>query len=276
MQRLGERHQPECRFLAGLLPAPLRPARHDCVLGAGRVLLITPRVAQKRSHLPHRGRHRALVERRPCCCRRGVRCRRGLRRCRRGHRCQRGQRGPQRQGSELRGPQRQGSPEPRGPHEVCRAEVRVVGEVRSEQLVGGQAPQELGGAFERGVGIAAADERRDRRRLFRLSAAPAQAPQAVVEAATIVGRGEGGTQEEGCARGHICPVVEVVDSLDPACDVEPSEKHAEAQERETEHGPQPPQGGAWLHGAIAAAALRGDERAGDGEEQCGTQEAKEA
>jgi hypothetical protein len=41
------------------------------------------------------------------------------------------------------------------------------------KLAGGQAPEELRGAFERGVGIAAADERRDRRRLLSLGAAPA-------------------------------------------------------------------------------------------------------
>ena len=51
--------------------------------------------------------------------------------------------------------------------------------------------------IERGVGIAAADERRDRRRLFRLGAAPAQAPQAAVGAATVAGRGEGTTAVNG-------------------------------------------------------------------------------
>ncbi len=54
VQRLGERHQPECRLRAGRLLAPPRPARHDRVLGAGRLLLITPRVAQKGGHLSHR------------------------------------------------------------------------------------------------------------------------------------------------------------------------------------------------------------------------------
>ena len=51
------------------------------------------------------------------------------------------------------------------------------------QPAGGQATEELCGAVERGVGIAAADERRDRRRLLRLGAAPAQAPEAAVDAA---------------------------------------------------------------------------------------------
>eukprot|EP00964_Phaeocystis_antarctica_P004553 scaffold2459_cov72-Phaeocystis_antarctica.AAC.5 len=175
-ERLGERHQPECRLLAGCLLAPLRPARHDRVLGAGRLLLITPRVAQKGGHLPHRRRLRARVECRPCWWR-----------------------------------------------------SRVVGEVRGVQPAGGQAAEELRGAFERGVGIAAADERRDRRRLLHLGAAPAQAPQAAVDAATIAGRGEDGTQEEGDAQGRKCPVIDVVASLDVVCDVEPSGEHAETQ-----------------------------------------------
>eukprot|EP00964_Phaeocystis_antarctica_P114477 scaffold78438_cov72-Phaeocystis_antarctica.AAC.2 len=38
-------NQPECRFLAGLLPAPLCLARYDRVLGAGRLFLITPKMA---------------------------------------------------------------------------------------------------------------------------------------------------------------------------------------------------------------------------------------
>eukprot|EP00964_Phaeocystis_antarctica_P035518 scaffold20284_cov74-Phaeocystis_antarctica.AAC.2 len=64
--RVGERHQPECRLLARRFLALLRPARHDRVLGARRLLLITPRVAQKGGHLPHRRRLRARVEPRPC------------------------------------------------------------------------------------------------------------------------------------------------------------------------------------------------------------------
>eukprot|EP00964_Phaeocystis_antarctica_P034433 scaffold19583_cov62-Phaeocystis_antarctica.AAC.3 len=61
--RVSERHQPECRLFAGRLLAPLRPARHDRVLGAGCLLLITPRMAQKGGHFPHRRRLGALVER---------------------------------------------------------------------------------------------------------------------------------------------------------------------------------------------------------------------
>eukprot|EP00964_Phaeocystis_antarctica_P048098 scaffold27847_cov65-Phaeocystis_antarctica.AAC.2 len=186
VQRLGERHQPECRLNAGRPLAPLRPARHGRVLGAGRLLLITPRVAQKGGHFPHRRRLRARVERRPCWWR-----------------------------------------------------SRLIGEVRGVQPASGQATEEFRGAFERGVGIAATDERRDRRRLLRLGAAPAQAPQAVVDAATVAG----------------------------LCDADCSVEHAVTQEEEAAHGPQPPQGGAGLHGAIAAAAQRGDERAGGGEEQ---------
>eukprot|EP00964_Phaeocystis_antarctica_P057649 scaffold34127_cov77-Phaeocystis_antarctica.AAC.3 len=210
----GERHQPEGRLFAGHLLAPLRPARHDRVLGAGRLALISPRVAQKGGHLPHRRRHRARAERRP-----------------------------------------------------CRWRSRVVGEVRGEQPAGGQAPEELRGAIERGVGIAATDERRDRRRLLRLGAAPAQAPQAAVDAATVAGRGEGGTQEEGGAQGRSRPVIDVVATLDVVCDAEPSFEHAQTQEEEAIHRPHPSQGGTGLHGAIAAAAQRGGERAGGGEEQ---------
>eukprot|EP00964_Phaeocystis_antarctica_P009393 scaffold5085_cov73-Phaeocystis_antarctica.AAC.3 len=222
IESVGERHQPESRLFAGRFLTPLRPARNGRVLGAGRLLLITPRVAQKGGHLTHRRRLRALVERRP-----------------------------------------------------CRWRSRVVGEVRGVQPAGGQAAKELRGAFERGVGIAAADERRDRRRLFRLGAAPAQAPQAAVEAATIAGRGEGGTQEPGDADGRICPVIKVVAcSLDVGCDVVPSGEHAKTQEEEADHGPQPPQGGAGLHGAVAAAAQRGGERGGDSEVQRGNWEAK--
>eukprot|EP00964_Phaeocystis_antarctica_P040254 scaffold23007_cov60-Phaeocystis_antarctica.AAC.12 len=211
---LGERHQPESRLLARRLLAPLRPARHGRVLGARRLLLITPRVAQKGGHFPHRRRLRARVERRPCWWR-----------------------------------------------------SRVVGEVRGVQPAGGQAAEELRGTFEGGVGVAAADERRDRRRLFRLGASPAQAPQAAVGAATVAGRGESGDQEAGDAGGRRCPVIVVDASLDVVCDAEPSEEHAENQEEEADHGPQPPQGGAGLHGAIAAAAQRGGERAGRGEVQ---------
>ena len=72
------------------------------------------------------------------------------------------------------------------------------------QSVGGQAPEEVRGAFERGVGIAATDERRDRRCLFRLRAASAKAAQVAMEAATIAGRGEGDTQEEAGAQGLYC------------------------------------------------------------------------
>ena len=76
------------------------------------------------------------------------------------------------------------------------------------QPAGGQAPEELRGAFERGVGIAAADERGDRRRLLRLGAAPAQAPQAAVEAAAVAGRGEGGTAGESRQlTGRNCPAI---------------------------------------------------------------------
>eukprot|EP00964_Phaeocystis_antarctica_P069841 scaffold42477_cov82-Phaeocystis_antarctica.AAC.1 len=159
------------------------------------------------------------------------------------------------------------SPEPRicpKPH-AC--------QVRGDQPAGGQAAEELRGAFERGVGSVAADERRDRRRLFRLGAAPAQAPQAAVDAAAVTGRGEGGNQEEGGARGRICPVVEGVVSLDVVCDVVPSLEHAKTQVDDAAHGPQPPQGGAGLHGAVAAAAQRGGERVGGGEVQRGSREA---
>eukprot|EP00964_Phaeocystis_antarctica_P084020 scaffold52902_cov71-Phaeocystis_antarctica.AAC.4 len=216
MQGLGKRHQPESRLVAGRLLAPLRPARHDRVLGAGRLHLITPRVAQKGGHLPHRSWLRARVERRPRWWR-----------------------------------------------------SRVVCEVRGVQPAGGQAAEELRGAFERGVGIAAADERRDRRRLLLLGAAPSQAPQAAEGAATVAGRGEGGEQEAGDAIGHSCPVAQhvVAASLDVIRDVEPSEDHAAAQEVEAGHGPHPPQGGAGLHAAIAAAAQRGDDRAGGDEVQ---------
>eukprot|EP00964_Phaeocystis_antarctica_P034434 scaffold19583_cov62-Phaeocystis_antarctica.AAC.4 len=63
-------------------------------------------------------------------------------------------------------------------------------------------------------------------------------------------------------------------SLDKACDAERNVEHAGTQEEEAEHGPQSPQGGAWLHGAIAAAAQRGGERAGGKEVQRGTRVAK--
>eukprot|EP00964_Phaeocystis_antarctica_P003974 scaffold2123_cov69-Phaeocystis_antarctica.AAC.2 len=220
--RVGERHQPECRLFAGCLLAPHRPSRHGRVLGAGCLLLITPRVAQKGGHLPH---------------------------------CRRLRLGGQFSGAGAR-------PKPR----AC--------QVRGDQPAGGQATEELRGAFEHGVGIAAADERRDRRRLFRLGAAPAQAPQAAVDAATVAGRGEGGTQEKGGAHGRKCPVINEVVSLYVVCDVVPSKEHAETQEAEANDGPQPPQGGAGLHGATAAAAQRGGERAGAGEHQCSKREPK--
>eukprot|EP00964_Phaeocystis_antarctica_P049114 scaffold28444_cov68-Phaeocystis_antarctica.AAC.3 len=54
---------------------------------------------------------------------------------------------------------------------------------------------------------------------------------------------------------------------------QPHEEHAATQEVEAGHGPQPPQGGTGLHGAIAAAAQRGGEHTGGGEAQRGTQEA---
>jgi hypothetical protein len=57
------------------------------------------------------------------------------------------------------------------------------------QPAGGQATKELRRAFERCVGSTAADELRDRRRLFLHGTAGAQSPQAAVEAATIAGRG---------------------------------------------------------------------------------------
>ena len=62
----AERHQPECRLDAGRLLALLRPDRHQRVLGAWRLLLITPRVAQEGGHFPHRRRLRARVVRWPC------------------------------------------------------------------------------------------------------------------------------------------------------------------------------------------------------------------
>ena len=49
--------------------------------------------------------------------------------------------------------------------------------------------------------------------------------------------------------------------------------YAATQEEEAVHGPHPPQGGAGLHGAIAAAAQRGGERGGGGEAQRGKREA---
>eukprot|EP00964_Phaeocystis_antarctica_P147304 scaffold113845_cov72-Phaeocystis_antarctica.AAC.2 len=159
-------------------------------------------------------------------------------------------------GSERRSP----SPSPLAP--CARAALALL-------VAQSQAAKELRGAFERGIGIAAADERRDCRRLFRLGAAPAQAPQAAVDAATVAGRGEGGTQEEADAEGHSCPV-QIIASLDVVCDAVCSVEHAQTQEEEAAHGPQPPQGGAGLYGAIAAAEQRGSEHAGQGEEQRGT------
>eukprot|EP00964_Phaeocystis_antarctica_P020945 scaffold11593_cov61-Phaeocystis_antarctica.AAC.2 len=220
-QRLGvERHQPECRLFAGRLLAPLRPERHQRVLGAGRLLLITPRVAQEGGHFPHRHRLRARVERRPCWWL-----------------------------------------------------SRAVGEVRGDQPAGRQAAEELRGAFERGVGVAAADERRDGRRLLLLGAAPAQAPQAAVEAAAVAGRGETGNQEEGGAQGRKSPVVVGVVSLDVVRDAEPSIEHATTQLEEAARDPQPPQGGAGMRGAIAAAAQRGGDHGGVGEAQRSSREA---
>eukprot|EP00964_Phaeocystis_antarctica_P055213 scaffold32480_cov68-Phaeocystis_antarctica.AAC.5 len=156
--RVGGRHQPECRFLAGHLLAPPRPAQHDRVLGAGRLVLVSPRVAQKGGHFPHRRRHRL---------------------------------GRQFSGAAAH-------PKPRA-SQVC-----------GLQPAGGQAAESFRGALERGVGIAAADERRDRRRL---GTATPQVPQAAVDAATSAGSGEGGKQEDGDAHGHrICPVEEEMNS----------------------------------------------------------------
>ena len=58
------------------------------------------------------------------------------------------------------------------------------------------------------------------------------------------------------------------------CNAEPSAERTDAQENKAAHGPQPPQGGAGLHGAIAAAAQCGGEPAGSGEMQRGKREAK--
>ena len=158
----GERHQPECRLLAGRLLAPANPARYERVLGAGRLILVSPRVAEEGGYLPHRGWHRL--------------------------------------GRQLSGAG--AHPKPRA-RQVC-----------GEQLAAGQAPEELRGAIERGIGVAAADERRDRRRLFRLGAACTQTPQSAVDAAAVAGRGESGTQEAGDAKGCTCPVIHTVVSLD--------------------------------------------------------------
>ena len=58
-------------------------------------------------------------------------------------------------------------------------------------------------------------------------------------------------------------VIKVDVPLDVICDVACSDEHAPTQEEEAGHGPQPPQGGAGLHGAIAAGPpARGGERAG--------------
>eukprot|EP00964_Phaeocystis_antarctica_P058089 scaffold34434_cov95-Phaeocystis_antarctica.AAC.2 len=54
---------------------------------------------------------------------------------------------------------------------------------------------------------------------------------------------------------------------DRVCDAVPSAEHAATQEVEAAHGPHPPQGGAGLHSALAAAAQRGGDRAGGDEEQ---------
>ena len=215
------RHQPECRHPARRLLAPANPARYERVLGAGRLVLVSPRVAEEGGHLPHRCRHR--LGRQLSCA-----------------------------GAH---------PKPRA-RQVC-----------GEQSAAGQAPEELRGAIERGIGVAAADERRDRRRLFRLCATCAQTPQAVVDAAAVAGRGEGGAQKTGDAQGRFCPVIEAVVSLHVVCDAARSGEHTDTQETEAKHGPQPPQGGTGLHGAIAAAAQRGDERACRREGKCGQQEA---
>ena len=58
------------------------------------------------------------------------------------------------------------------------------------------------------------------------------------------------------------------------CNVERSAERTDAQEKEAGYAPQPPQGGAGLHGTIAAAAQRGSERAGGSEEQRSIQKAK--
>jgi len=92
-------------------------------------------------------------------------------------------------------------------------------QVCGEQLAAGQASEELRGAIERGIGVAAADERRDRRGFFRLGAACTQTPHAAVDAAAMAGRGEGGAQEGGDAQGRQCPVIDAVVSLDVVCDV---------------------------------------------------------
>ena len=58
------------------------------------------------------------------------------------------------------------------------------------------------------------------------------------------------------------------------CDAGPSVEHAETQEEEAGHGPQPPQGGAGLYGAVAVAAQRWGEHGGGEEEQRSSREAK--
>ena len=86
-----------------------------------------------------------------------------------------------------------------------------------------------------------------------------------MDATAVAGRGEGGNQEVGCARARSCHVSGVVASLDEECDAQQSSEHAVTQQAEADDDPQPPQGGAGLHGAIAAAAQRGGERGGAGE-----------
>eukprot|EP00964_Phaeocystis_antarctica_P153870 scaffold122308_cov63-Phaeocystis_antarctica.AAC.1 len=132
------------------------------------------------------------------------------------------------------------------------------------------ASEEVHSALERVVRVAAADERRDRRRLLRIASSPAQATQAAVDAASIAARGEGGHQKGSGAQARTCPVV-VVASLGKVCDIETSGEHADTQEVQAGHGPQPLQSGAWLHGAITAAAQSWEERAGEGEIQRGKQ-----
>ena len=68
-------------------------------------------------------------------------------------------------------------------------------------------------------------------------------------------------------------MINEVVSLDVVRDAVPSPEHAQTQAVEAGHGPQPPQGGAGLHGTIAAAAQRGGERGGDNKVQRSKREA---
>ena len=90
----------------------------------------------------------------------------------------------------------------------------------------------------------------------RVGAAPAQARQAAVDAAAVAGRKEGGAQEAGGAHGRSCPLIRIdaLAHLNKGCDAEPSVDDAVTQAVEAVCLPQLPQGGAGLHGAIAAAA----------------------